>query len=172
MRILMFQGHMIFSLNLVRMHALPCFQIAYKISEGQVVYCLMYMVLTDLFNKVNFVYGYLFFYSQFFLVLELDIHKFFNILKLDIIQDNSSGKVLPATRIIAFLNHKYIFFQIQVVLFHTYLKKVGEINKFNTKMSNVYFCLTSISTEKRENTIVQSPPLTSLSIYSTTPFVI
>ena len=70
----------------------------------------MYMVLTDLFNKVNFVYGYLFFYSQFFLVLELDIHKFFNILKLDIIQDNSSGKVLPATRIIAFLNHKYIFF--------------------------------------------------------------
>ena len=26
----------------------------------------MYMVLTDLFNKVNFVYGYLFFYSQFF----------------------------------------------------------------------------------------------------------
>ena len=51
-----------------------------------------------------------FFIHTFFLVLELDIHKFFNILKLDLIQDNSSGKVLPATRIIAFLNHKHIFF--------------------------------------------------------------
>ena len=86
-------------------------------------------------------------------------------------------------RLIVFLNNRYIVFrakftlfiivfQIQAVLFHTSLKKAGKFHKCKTEMSNAYFCLTSISNEKRENTIVQSPPLTSLSLYSTTPFVI
>ena len=99
-----------------------------------------------------------------------------HILKLNIIHDNSSGKVLPAGQAYSIFKLLILCLQSKIYSFYYYyfsnssgsvsyfLEEGRKIHQYNVKMLNLYFCLTIISNEKRKNTIIQLPPFTFLSL--------